>query len=621
MMSAKENVRQITRTRHQPCALAIIIGAMLCVATRAADLADDPEGRAMVQAAQRAIAAYQERASLSTGVLRVVYFHPNDREPLPEYAARLDRLVTNVSEFFRDGLRRFGVKSDGLPLERCDGHILVHVVRGRHPTGAYHYTSGDETAAEIREALRGKIDFDREHVLVLYALCRKEPDGRYVFDAPYYGIGSQQAGVAHAADCELLDPRLLNETDKEIVYTEHYYPRLVQTFAKFNTWYIGGIAHELGHGLGIMDHDAGSPAEQAFGTSLMGWGNHTFRQEVWGGGAPTYMSRASALQLVSHPLFTGRSRGRWDARAEAFENFDFSTAGSSLHIKGTVSGKAPPYAVVAHVWPTRNDTDHCAITFPALVNDGAFAIELRGLGPDTYHLQLVSLQANGGTMSRGFRLAFDQSGKPDAAALTNDWIIGRVEAAVLRRQRNARSLLGEDEITRAPTPEIQRKLRILRAAIDPAPPTKLATVTDNQVFLSDVAWVDARVGWGKVARNHYWFDDNIQNGVFLSLRGEVYAKGLYAHSPSRYVFELDGKWRSFTATIGLRDGAQPQGSAIFSVRGDGRELYRSPILRPESCEKIKVDVAGVKQLELGAVGGESHNHFSWAIWVDPRLER
>jgi hypothetical protein len=28
--------------------------------------------------------------------------------------------------------------------------------------------------------LSGVVDFDREHVLILYALCRKEPDGRYV---------------------------------------------------------------------------------------------------------------------------------------------------------------------------------------------------------------------------------------------------------------------------------------------------------------------------------------------------------------------------------------------------------------------------------------------------------
>ena len=59
---------------------------------------------------------------------------------------------------------------------------------------------------------------------MIHGLCRQEKDGRYVFNAPYYGRGSQINGVCHAADCELLDPNLLNERVKKIVYTEHYYP-------------------------------------------------------------------------------------------------------------------------------------------------------------------------------------------------------------------------------------------------------------------------------------------------------------------------------------------------------------------------------------------------------------
>jgi hypothetical protein len=45
------------------------------------------------------------------------------------------------------------------------------------------------------------------------------------------------------------------------------------------------------------------------------------------------------------------------------------------------------------------------------------------------------------------------------------------------------------------------------------------------------------------------------------------------------------------------------------------------ILRPGSREKITANVAGVTQLELVAEGGEGHSHNSWAIWIEPRLER
>jgi endo-alpha-N-acetylgalactosaminidase len=85
---------------------------------------------------------------------------------------------------------------------------------------------------------------------------------------------------------------------------------------------------------------------------------------------------------------------------------------------------------------------------------------------------------------------------------------------------------------------------------------------------------------------------------------------------------VDRKWKTFTATIGLRDGANPiQGSAVFTVRGDGRELYRSPILRVGVREEVKVDISQVKELELLTEGGEGHNHNSWAIWAEPKVQR
>jgi len=55
---------------------------------------------------------------------------------------------------------------------------VLHLVRGQKPASGYQHESGKETEAEIRVALKDTVDLDREHVLVLYALCRKEPDGR-----------------------------------------------------------------------------------------------------------------------------------------------------------------------------------------------------------------------------------------------------------------------------------------------------------------------------------------------------------------------------------------------------------------------------------------------------------
>ena len=191
----------------------------------------------------------------------------------------------------------------------------------------------------------------------------------------------------------------------------------------------------------------------------------------------------------------------------------------------------------------------------------------------------------------------------------------------MAHQPERRKLLSDPALSSAPTPEASRKLRLLRAVLDPPKPIDLADARGDHAFLSDAAWTEARVGWGQVARNSFWFDDRFRNGVFLQLGGRFYDKGLYAHSPSRYTFRVDRKWKTFRSTVGLRDGALAQGSAVFIVLGDGRELRRSRALRAGAQESLSVDISRVKELELRTEGTEGHNYNSWAIWVEPEVRR
>jgi len=383
----------------------------VCAAHAGNPLPADPEGHALLQSAQRIVAAYHAGQPKSDAVLRVVYFHPSDRDPLPKYAERLDRVLTDVSDFYRDGLRRFGIESEGLPLERKDGRLVLHLVRGKRPASAYNYESGDETVAEIRAAMKDTFDLDHEHVLAIYGLCRKEPDGRYVFDAPYYGGGTQRGGFCHAADCELLDPRLLIQRDKKMVFTEHYYPRVDTTVAKFNSWYLGGVAHELGHGLGLP-HDAGMAGETPSGTALMGKGNLSYRNDLWGGKAPAYFSQVTALRFLSHPFVTGSNRGRFEAMTGGISDATFTAERDALRIQGKVGGSVPPYAVVAYVWDAKG-TDHSARTFPVLLNGDTFELVVKGLRPANYQLRLTSLHANGGVGQDMYRFGVDAKGRPE----------------------------------------------------------------------------------------------------------------------------------------------------------------------------------------------------------------
>jgi hypothetical protein len=130
----------------------------------------------------------------------------------------------------------------------------------------------------------------------------------------------------------------------------------------------------------------------------------------------------------------------------------------------------------------------------------------------------------------------------------------------------------------------------------------------------------AEVGWLKPIANRIPLNGQIESPLLDS--GKIYATGLFAHAPSRYVYDLDDKWMTLRGEAGLHTAFQPYASGVvFVIKTDGKEVFRSAIIRGSTQAGYDVDVTGVKTLELIVEKANDQNGGNWALWLDPTLSR
>jgi hypothetical protein len=102
----------------------------------------------------------------------------------------------------------------------------------------------------------------------------------------------------------------------------------------------------------------------------------------------------------------------------------------------------------------------------------------------------------------------------------------------------------------------------------------------------------------------------------LRLDKTRYDSGIGTTSGSKLVYNLNGKYTTFTSDIGIDDETGALGSADFQVWADGKMVYDSGIMTAGTKTKsISVNVAGAKQMWLVVTdggNGASGDHTDWA---------
>jgi len=288
-------------------------------------------------------------------------------------------------------------------------------------------------------------------------------------------------------------------------------------------------------------------------------------------------------------------------------------------VKGQKPTSVPAGAVIAYSDTASGASDYDARTIVAPVQNGRFEIAIGSHKPGESELRLTATLLNGATQTVSYQYEAGKDGEPDISRMAARADLKSIEQLVFVGRKDQALAAAAKLLKESPNHRAAAQLKHLPLIYAPSKLVDLAETTAASVSLSNARPVNASTGYGPPARNHYLFSRRMRDAVFLSIDGVFHANGLYAHSRSSYEFQLAGKWKKFSTTAGLQDGAW--GGVRFTVKGDGKVLHRTGAVKAGGARKFTIDVAGVKKLELVAESAAPRNSGCWSVWGSPQLSR
>ncbi len=185
---------------------------------------------------------YEIPSITTNGMVRVIYFLPNDRPARPERVAALRQLIKDTQQFFADEMQShgFGRKTFSVETDK-DGEPVVYHIDGKFPEEHY-YKEG--TGHKVWEEVRDHFDdSDLQHIpFVAIDLSSRDIHG---------GKSGGEATI-----------NFYSQDEQRVIWQQAHFTEKEEVLGGFGVISVSGnlseklglTAHELGHAWGLL-HD------------------------------------------------------------------------------------------------------------------------------------------------------------------------------------------------------------------------------------------------------------------------------------------------------------------------------------------------------------------------------